>query len=454
MINLTQFYPSTNVYYSSEQEVPLQSKDSKSHILIWVDDHPENNERLENEIKNSYSSHQLKILRYTSTKEALDRCDRLHYMFKNSNIRIITDMVREEDGKIEYSAGDNFINEMIKREYFQESNCLWIKIFNSKSSRDEVEAYLRFWPQYLSLGWDFWRNAQSDFLQNPLLNYYTYDIINWNETINSENEHLNNNNLKIKSTCNKFEIYLIESIVKGFNEKLSITKQVCDFSLEKIDFVYNKILWSNHRSLYKRYWQKIYEEFTSEENIQTKLSIHDKNDNIKENQSHKKTKKSFINPKRLIVYHGTSPNNFSSIFNEGLSIKKKGKLDGGWFGSGLYVTTQPQYAAHYTKYQGVDPSSMGLKFPIEVRESMQIIGGFCIPGMKKSISDFSQYKKDDPKNGCDAHFVRVTFKKLQNVENFFPINKSLNEQEQADEIVLFNSSQFLPCFLLTIRRTK
>jgi len=277
--------------------------------------------------------------------------------------------------------------------------------------------------------------------------YYEYDVSNWNvqqldyPTRNIDPTLGNDNNThfhlpKTRHMCNKFEIYLVESIINGVRRKLEHTKDVCNFSLQSIKFVYNSKLWKSHRALYKTYWTDLREEMLSELNDE---------DNLTEEQL-------FRHPKRLIAFHGTARKNFASIFKEGFDMKRAGSLDSGWYGKSLYVSSHPQYAAHYIHYQGTDPSSKGFKFPVSVGQDLELIAGFCIPGKKAKIQDFAQYNKSAPKDNSQAHFVRVAFKKQYGAENFFPIND--NQKETADEIVLFDSAQFLPCFLMTLKRTK
>jgi hypothetical protein len=80
--------------------------------------------------------------------------------------------------------------------------------------------------------------------------------------------------------------------------KLSKTPKF-QFEIIKIEFVFNKKMLQEHRELFYQYA---------------------KNLNGEDNSSN-------IIPKNLLVFHGSSPENIQSIFDNGL--KKKGKLDGG-----------------------------------------------------------------------------------------------------------------------------
>ncbi|MDO9334220.1 MAG: hypothetical protein Q7T57_06845 [Dehalococcoidales bacterium] len=47
------------------------------------------------------------------------------------------------------------------------------------------------------------------------------------------------------------------------------------------------------------------------------------------------------------VYHGTHQTNISLIVKDNLSMDKKGQLDSGWFGAGMYFSRHADYVMQY-----------------------------------------------------------------------------------------------------------
>ena len=47
------------------------------------------------------------------------------------------------------------------------------------------------------------------------------------------------------------------------------------------------------------------------------------------------------------VYHGTHPDNIAAIIQNNLSMEKKGQLDSGWFGAGMYFSQYADYCMQY-----------------------------------------------------------------------------------------------------------
>jgi len=142
------------------------------------------------------------------------------------------------------------------------------------------------------------------------------------------------------------------------------------------------------------------------------------------------------------------------VFEEGFyEVPKQFKLDPGWYGSGWYLTTYPQYAIHYINYKGVD-DKVGFKV-MQVDETAKVVAGFVLPGKSYKITNMDFYGKE-LEEGYDSHIVRVKFQldKFFNTgkKDFFPVNDK--NEELADEIVVSNKYQFLPCFEVTFKRTK
>jgi hypothetical protein len=116
---------------------------------------------------------------------------------------------------------------------------------------------------------------------------------------------------------------------------------------------------------------------------------------------------------------------------------------------------------HYANF-GANIMKRDKKDPFYVNnQEIEIIGGYAIPGNYFKVIDMS-YKGKNCRKGYDSHFARVNYKYDFNgvLQDFYP---DLNENELADEsiiflfnsiVVLFNTAQFLPCFLLTLKRVK
>jgi hypothetical protein len=143
--------------------------------------------------------------------------------------------------------------------------------------------------------------------------------------------------------------------------KLSKTPKF-QFEIMKIDFVFNQDMLKKHRDLFYDYAKKL-------------------NGNDEDCTSN-------IIPKNLLVFHGCKPENIQNIFDKGLN--KKGELDGGFYGSGFYVTTYPQYALHYVNFNGCDKND---GFKIEKDEEIDLIGGFALPGKKFKVTDLGYFSK-------------------------------------------------------------
>jgi len=81
-------------------------------VVFWVDDNPENNYHLAKEVEEKGIS----CVFCVSTKDALRVIDNYRWLlyFHKADFRIITDMVREEEGKINYTAGIDLVEKLFK----------------------------------------------------------------------------------------------------------------------------------------------------------------------------------------------------------------------------------------------------------------------------------------------------------------------------------------------------
>lgn len=57
-------------------------------------------------------------------------------------------------------------------------------------------------------------------------------------------------------------------------------------------------------------------------------------------------------PPDMDVYHGTHTSNVEAIATNNISMAKKGKLDPGWFGAGLYFSKHADYCFMYCQLGG------------------------------------------------------------------------------------------------------
>ncbi|CAK67125.1 unnamed protein product (macronuclear) [Paramecium tetraurelia] len=84
------------------RELPLP----RSHcVLLWVDDNPENNFNYAYEVERQNNN--ISVIFCTSTKDAILIISKYNWMIylSESQFRVISDMVRIEDGKLNYNAG-------------------------------------------------------------------------------------------------------------------------------------------------------------------------------------------------------------------------------------------------------------------------------------------------------------------------------------------------------------
>ncbi|KAJ3111323.1 hypothetical protein HK100_002725 [Physocladia obscura] len=88
------------------QSPPTYENSAKQKVLLWVDDHPENNVSLVNMAR----SVGIKVQQARSTQEALEFLDRNNW--QAWDFKVITDMHRIENGNEVKDAGIKFIKEL------------------------------------------------------------------------------------------------------------------------------------------------------------------------------------------------------------------------------------------------------------------------------------------------------------------------------------------------------
>merc|ERR1712130_447533 len=122
------------------------------------------------------------------------------------------------------------------------------------------------------------------------------------------------------------------------------------------------------------------------------------------------------------------------------------KLDDGWFGNGIYLTSNVFYAQHYIHFRGGHERT-GYHLP-KTGHTVHVIGAWTLVGKSFNVTDLS-LKGKPCREGYDSHYVQVTCRKgntqNQSVE-FYPTNKG--EQPHADEWVFFQKEQIVPMFII------
>jgi len=116
-----------------------------------------------------------------------------------------------------------------------------------------------------------------------------------------------------------------------------------------------------------------------------------------------------------LVYHGTRESNILSIVNNNLSMSKKGQLDSGWFGAGLYFSPHADYCFMYAKQ--LQPLLMGTCF--------KILQFAILPGRINQLSGLQHGQPKHPN---------------------FDSNRSTN----GYEFILFDSKYCLPKHVLEV----
>ena len=80
------------------------------NVVFWVDDQPENNYKYARKLE----MENISVVFSTTTKQAIAIINIFRWLiyFPDSNLKIVTDMVREENGKMNYNAGLDLIEEL------------------------------------------------------------------------------------------------------------------------------------------------------------------------------------------------------------------------------------------------------------------------------------------------------------------------------------------------------
>jgi hypothetical protein len=92
---------------------------------------------------------------------------------------------------------------------------------------------------------------------------------------------------------------------------------------------------------------------------------------------------------------------------------------------------------------------LGFNF-VQIGHTSKVLLSWILQGRLYEVTDMS--KKGQPcEPGYDSHFVRVKNKRLTNgITDFYPVKQG--EQHTADEVVVFESNQILPWFLVHFQR--
>jgi hypothetical protein len=413
----------------------------KTLYFVWVDssisEYPQNKRIVTKTFLNNITMFQAKssqegIKIIDSLLKKLEELKRKDQNYENNcGFRIMTNRARKELNKngvevFNNRAGEEFILECQKNEKIP-STTLY-KLFHSATPFEEGEAFALFYPEYLSHGSDYFKGTYGyGGFWSRLFGKTTCSFLSYKPNFKNENP------LDIFS---KAKQNYIDEISNVLQYKLRSSP---DFQLEilEVKHIYNEKLLHKHRELYYEYAEKLRKE-TLDENNQRKR------DGLPLLESSRI-------PQHLIAFHGTREANLESFFEHGFLEEKQGQLDPGWFGKGFYLTTYPQYAIHYIKVADINPKTRFNIMP--VGETRKIIAGYVIPGKKHKITDLKKLGQTK-EEGYDSHMarVRIQFDKKYQREDFFPIfNQS---EEMADEIIIFKPAQYLPCFEITLKRTK
>jgi len=141
-------------------------------------------------------------------------------------------------------------------------------------------------------------------------------------------------------------------------------------------------------------------------------------------------KKIATNPSSVkLCFHGTAETNVTAIVKSGFILKQI--LDAGWYGTGYYSTTYPEYAAQYAPFHNL----------VEVGKPFSLIVCYVYTGVVKEID--TQLSGDIAPN-FDSHHVKVSP----------PLFKPTTPKDTViyDEYVVRESSQILPFYIIRLKR--
>lgn len=159
-----------------------------------------------------------------------------------------------------------------------------------------------------------------------------------------------------------------------------------------------------------------------------------------------------------LLFHGTTLTNHEGImennFKDQWTIIERlfKKLDDGWFGNGIYLTSNVFYAQHYIQFRGGHERT-GYHLPGKNR-TVHVVGAWTIVGKTFEVRDLS-LKGKPCQPGYNSHHVLVTCRKgnkQANVIEFYPTKKG--ERPHADEWVFFKKDQIVPMFIISLKRIR
>ena len=120
-------------------------------------------------------------------------------------------------------------------------------------------------------------------------------------------------------------------------------------------------------------------------------------------------------PEEMTLYHGTRPN-IESIVRHNLSMAKKGQLDPGWLGAGLYFSEHADYTLMYSTW----PSKH-----LQAKQRIKILRFAALPGRIQQLTSLQNGQPKHPQ---------------------YDSNRSTN----GFEIILFDAQFCLPKFVIEI----
>jgi hypothetical protein len=393
--------------------------------LLFVDPNPDSPDN--KTVLSTAMSQSIMVYSAKSTEEGLTTLKSLISLRKEKGLkgddsgwtlRVMTNRTRKElKNGVEVfnnNAGEELIDACFALQGLPKDTTFYI--FHGECPMTEGLAFAQYFPQYLSHASDYFKfGIKCDQSKWAWWNAYTTTYLAYIPKDIVDNIAPNSN-----GSIRQCYVNLILNAVVTKLKSLPLI----DLEVTEIRHIYNPTLLKQHRS----YYFSMFKKFNATQTDVDKTEF----------------------PQTLLAFHGTNESNLTSFFETGFLKKKIGSLDPGYYGKGYYLTTYPQYAVHYVNIAAQSTERFKL---MDVESTRKIIGGYCIPGKKKKIEDMTEFGKlKDENDGFDSHMIRVKKQEIRKVEDFFPtINK---DDEDADEIVVFDSRQFLPCFEITLKRTQ
>jgi len=144
----------------------------------------------------------------------------------------------------------------------------------------------------------------------------------------------------------------------------------------------------------------------------------------------------FCLPNQAIIVpglSGTSENGAGGIISNGFGVA--GKIDSGYYGSGIYLTNRMSYASLYAK-----ETELGKPFVVGLMNL-----GNPFPVTEHPLNSPRSYNGAACRRGYQSHFSVVDGRDMLNA---FPLLEHPFPSFAAHEYVAFESSQLLPLFLV------